>query len=161
MVNNIKIKIKPKTHLSNPKTKPSYWYCDLCKKKYAKGGKYQHLKTDFHKLNEAKKGPQGTLILLPQPRRSKNPGDYVENRLIKLITEKRLRDSFLGGTLIDDPISPSVNLLEPLIPTEYRHAPPVPKPRTKPPVPKPRTKPPVPLPRLKIIRPIKPVPTEL
>ena len=123
--------------------------------KYAKKGKYQHLKTDFQKLNEAKKGPQGPLIPLPQPRRSKNPGDYVENRLIKLIAEKRLRDSFLGGTLIDDPISPSVNLPEPLRPTEYRPAPPTT------PVPKPRTKPPVPLPRLKIIRPIKPVPTIL
>ena len=153
MVNKIKIKIKPKKDIPMPK--PSYWYCNICKKKYAKGGKYQHLKTDFHKLNEAKKGPQGPLIPLPQPRRSKNPGDYVENRLIKLIAEKRLRDSFLGGTLIDDPISPSVNLPEPFRPTEYRPAPPAA------PVPKPRTKPPVPLPRLKIIRPIKPVPTEL
>ena len=157
MVN--KIKIKPKKYIpappANPMPKPSYWYCNICKKKYAKGGKYQHLKTDFHKLNEAKKGPQGPLIPLPQPRRSKNPGDYVENRLIKLIAESRLRDSFLGGTLIDDPISPSVNLPEPLRPTEYRPAPPAA------PVPKPRTKPPVPLPRLKIIRPIKPVPTEL
>ena len=153
MVNKIKIKKKPKKDIPMPK--PSYWYCDLCKKKYAKKGKYQHLKTDFHKLNEAKKGPQGPLIPLPQPRRSKNPGDYVENRLIKLIAEKRLRDSFLGGTLIDDPISPSVNLPEPLRPTEYRPAPPAA------PVPKPRTKPPVPLPRLRIIRPIKPVPTRL
>ena len=42
MVN--KIKIKPKKYIPMPK--PSYWYCDICKKKYAKGGKYQHLKTD-------------------------------------------------------------------------------------------------------------------
>ena len=145
---DFKIKIKPKK-ISVPK--PSHWYCNICKKKYSKGGKYQHLKTDFHKLNEAKKGP---LIppappANPQPRRSKKHGDYVENRLIRSIAAKRLRDSYIGGTLIDDPISPSVNLSEPLRPTEYR---PVPKPRTKPPPA------PVPLPRLKIIR---PVPTSL
>ena len=151
---DFKVKIKPKIKYkkisANTIPKPSDWHCNICKKKYAKGGKYQHLKTDFHKLNEAKRGPQGQP--LPQPLRSKKHGDYVENRLIRLIAERRLRDSFLGGTLIDDPISPSVNLPEPLRPTEYRPAPPVPKPRTKPPVP---------LPRLKIIRPIKPVPTSL
>ena len=161
---DFKVKIKPKIKYkkisANTIPTPSDWYCNICKKKYAKGGKYQHLKTDFHKLNEAKKGPQGQPLPAPpanpQPRRSNNPGDYVENRLIRLIAERRLRDSFLGGTLIDDPISPSVNLPEPLRPTEYRPA----APPTAP-VPKPRTKPPVPLPRLKIIRPIKPVPTRL
>ena len=166
---DFKVKIKPKIKYkkisANTLPKPSDWYCNICKKKYAKGGKYQHLKTDFHKLNEAKKGPQGQPLPAspanPIPRRSKKHVDYVENRLIRLIAERRLRDSYLGGTLIDDPISPSVNLEEPLRPTEYRPPPPVPKPRTKPPIPKPRTKPPVPLPRLKIIRPIKPVPTEL
>ena len=152
---DFKVKIKPKIKYK----KISDWYCNICKKKYSKGGKYQHLKTDFHKLNEAKKGPQGQPIPAPpanpQPRRSKKHGDYVENRLIRSIAARRLRDSFLGGTLIDDPISPSVNLPEPLRPTEYRQPPPVPKPRTKPPAA------PVPLPRLKIIRPIKPVPTRL
>ena len=43
-----KIKIKPK---KDEIPKPSYWYCDLCKKKYTKKGKYQHLKTDLHKRN--------------------------------------------------------------------------------------------------------------
>ena len=108
------VKIKPKKISVDTLPKPSHWYCNTCKKKYSKGGKYQHLKTDFHKLNEAKK-----------------------------------------GSLIDDQISPSVNLPEPLRPTEYRPPAPVPKPRTKPPAA------PVPLPRLKIIRPIKPVPTSL
>ena len=156
---DFKVKIKPKKISVDTLPKPSHWYCNTCKKKYSKGGKYQHLKTDFHKLNEAKKGPQGQPLpappVNPQPRRSKKHGDYVENRLIRSIAERRLRDSYLGGTLIDDPISPSVNLPEPLRPTEYRPAPPVPKPRTKPPAA------PVPLPRLKIIRPIKPVPTRL
>ena len=160
---DFKVKIKPKIKYkkisADTLPKPSDWYCNICKKKYAKGGKYQHLKTDFHKLNEAKKGPQGQPLpappVNPQPRRSKKHGDYVENRLIRSIAERRLRDSYLGGTLIDDPISPSVNLPEPLRPTEYRPPPPVPKPRTKPPAA------PVPLPRLKIIRPIKPVPTSL
>ena len=110
----IKPKIKPKKISVDTLPKPSHWYCNTCKKKYSKGGKYQHLKTDFHKLNEAKK-----------------------------------------SSLIDDQISPSVNLPEPLRPTEYRPPAPVPKPRTKPPTA------PVPLPRLKIIRPIKPVPTRL
>ena len=157
---DFKVKIKPKIKYKKISADtiptPSDWYCNICKKKYAKGGKYQHLKTDFHKLNEAKKGPQGQPLPAPpanpQPRRSKKHGDYVENRLIRLIAAGRLRDSYLGGTLIDDPISPSVNLPEPSRPTEYRPAPPVPKPRTKPPVP---------LPRLKIIRPIKLVPTRL
>ena len=161
---DFKVKIKPKIKYkkisANTIPTPSDWYCNICKKKYAKGGKYQHLKTDFHKINEAKKGPQGQPLpqpANPQPRRTMNPGDYVENRLIRLIAERRLRDSYLGGTLIDDPISPSVNLPEPLRPTEYRPAPPapVPKPRTK------NLKKPVPFPRLRIIRPIKPVPTIL
>ena len=160
---DFKVKIKPKIKYKKISVdtipKPSDWYCNICKKKYSKGGKYQHLKTDFHKLNEAKKGPQGQPLpappVNPQPRRSKKHGDYVENRLIRSIAERRLRDSYLGGTLIDDPISPSVNLQEPLRPTEYRPPAPVPKPRTKPPAA------PVPLPRLKIIRPIKPVPTRL
>ena len=156
---DFKVKIKPKKISVDTLPKPSHWYCNTCKKKYSKGGKYQHLKTDFHKLNEAKKGPQGQPLPVPpvnpQPRRSKKHGDYVENRLIRSIAERRLRDSYLGGTLIDDQISPSVNLPEPLRPTEYRPPAPVPKPRTKPPTA------PVPLPRLKIIRPIKPVPTRL
>ena len=156
---DFKVKIKPKKISVDTLPKPSHWYCNTCKKKYSKGGKYQHLKTDFHKLNEAKKGPQGQPLPVPpvnpQPRRSKKHGDYVENRLIRSIAEMRLRDSYLGGTLIDDQISPSVNLPEPLRPTEYRPPAPVPKPRTKPPTA------PVPLPRLKIIRPIKPVPTRL
>ena len=160
---DFKVKIKPKIKYkkisADTLPKPSDWYCNICKKKYSKGGKYQHLKTDFHKLNEAKKGPQGQPIPAtpanPQPRRSKKHEDYVENRLIRSIAARRLRDSYLGGTLIDDQISPSVNLPEPLRPTEYRPPAPVPKPRTKPPTA------PVPLPRLKIIRPIKPVPTRL
>ena len=156
---DFKVKIKPKKISVDTLPKPSHWYCNTCKKKYSKGGKYQHLKTDFHKLNEAKKGPQGQPLPVPpvnpQPLRSKKHGDYVENRLIRSIAERRLRDSYLGGTLIDDQISPSVNLPEPLRPTEYRPPAPVPKPRTKPPTA------PVPLPRLKIIRPIKPVPTRL
>ena len=111
---DFKVKIKPKKISVDTLPKPSHWYCNTCKKKYSKGGKYQHLKTDFHKLNEAKK-----------------------------------------GSLIDDQISPSVNLPEPLRPTEYRPPAPVPKPRTK------NLKKPVPFPRLRIIRPIKPVPTRL
>ena len=106
-----------------------------------------------------KKGPQGQPLPAspanPQPRRSKKHGDYVENRLIRSIAERRLRDSYLGGTLIDDPISTSVNLPEPLRPTEYRPPAPVPKPRTK------NLKKPVPFPRLRIIRPREPVPTIL
>ena len=148
MVN--KIKIKPKKDIPMPK--PSYWYCDLCKKKYAKKGKYQHLKTDFHKLNlqnqsPCPQGPQG-LPGLPGQRRCKNPEDYVENRLIKLFAENRLKNLFVGGTLLDDPIS-ATNLPEPLRPTKYKPKRPVPKPR----------KIPIALPRL--IRPIKPVPKSL
>ena len=81
---DFKVKIKPKIKYrkisANTIPTPSDWYCNICKKKYAKGGKYQHLKTDFHKINEAKKGPQGQPLpqpANPQPRR--NPGDYVEN----------------------------------------------------------------------------------
>ena len=107
----IKIKIKPK---KVPMPIQSYWYCDLCKKKYSKKGKYQHLNTDFHKRNLQK-----------------------------------LKNSFVGGTLLDDPIT-ATNLPEPLRPTKYA---PKPKPRTK------NLKKPVPLPRL--IRPIKPVPKRL
>ena len=125
---DFKVKIKPKIMHKKIPT-PSDWYCNICEKKYVKGGKYQHLKTDFHKLNEAKKGPQQpTPPAKPQPRRTMNPEDYVENRLIQSIAERRLRDSYLGGTLIDDPISPSINLPEPLRPTKYK---PVPKPHTK------------------------------
>ena len=116
MVN--KIKIKPKkvpAPPANPMPKPSYWYCDLCKKKYSKKGKYQHLKTDLHKRNLQNQGPQGPLLPLPGQRRCRNPEDYVENRLINSFAEKRLRDSFVGGTLLDDPIS-ATNLPEPLIP---------------------------------------------
>ena len=118
--------------------KPSYWYCDLCKKKYAKKGKYQHLKTDFHKRNLQNQGPQG----LPLPglqgqRRCKYPEDYVENRLIKLFTENRLKNIFVGGTLLDDRIS-ETNLPEPLIPTKYKPKKPVPKPRSQGPIALPR-----------------------
>ena len=121
MMNKIKIKIKKEI---KPKKVPmpmpiqSYWYCDLCKKKYSKKGKYQHLNTDFHKRNLQK-----------------------------------LKNSFVGGTLLDDPIS-ATNLPERLRPTKYA---PKPKPRTK------NLKKPVPLPRLLIrpIRPIKPVPKSL
>ena len=162
---DFKVKIKPKIKYkkisADTLPKPSDWYCNICKKKYSKGGKYQHLKTDFHKHNEAKKGP---LIPpdppanpppnppVPKPRKSKKHGDYVENRLIRSIAAKRERDSYLNDTLMDNQISTSVNLPGPLRPNEYRS---VPKPRTKPPAA------PVPLPRLKIIRPIKPVPTSL
>ena len=131
MVN--KIKIKPKKDIPMPK--PSHWYCDLCKKKYAKKGKYQHLKTEMHKCNLRNQSPGGRAY-------------YVENRLIKSFEENRLKNSFVGGTLLDDPIS-ATNLPEPLRPTKYKPKRPVPKPR----------KIPIALPRL--IRPIKPVPKSL
>ena len=115
--------------------KPSHWYCDLCKKKYAKKGKYQHLKTEMHKCNLQNQSPGGRAY-------------YVENRLIKSFEENRLKNSFVGGTLLDDPIS-ATNLPEPLRPTKYKPKRPVPKPR----------KIPIALPRL--IRPIKPVPKSL
>ena len=93
-----KIKIKPKPHLpAKPLPKPSYWYCEICEKKYAKKGKYQHLKTDTHKRNEGKIGPAVQRI-------TKKSEDYVENRLKKLIKQKILNESFVGGTLLDDPI---------------------------------------------------------
>ena len=48
---DFKVKIKPKIKYkkisADTLPKPSDWYCNICKKKYAKGGKYQHLKTDF------------------------------------------------------------------------------------------------------------------
>ena len=118
-----KIKIKPKKV-----PKPSYWYCDLCKKKYSKKGKYQHLKTDFHKRNLQHQSPCLPLPGLQGQRRCKNPEDYVENRLIKLFAENRLKNLFVGGTLLDDPIS-ATNLPEPLRPTKYKPKRPVPKPR--------------------------------
>ena len=146
-----KKKIKPKKDISIPK--PSYWYCDLCKKKYAKKGKYQHLKTDFHKRNLQNPSPHLHQLPLPLPlqgqRRCKNPEDYVENRLIKLIAENRLKNSFVGGTLLDDPIS-ATNLAEPLRPTKYKPKRPVPKPR----------KIPIALPRSPRMRPL-PMPTAL
>ena len=128
----------------------SYWYCDLCKKKYSKKGKYQHLKTDFHKRNLQNQSPCLPLPGLQGQRRCKNPEGYVENRLIKLFAENRLKNSFVGGTLLDDPIS-ATNLPEPLRPTKYA---PKPKPCTK------NLKKPVPLPR-RLIRPIKPLPKRL
>ena len=109
-----KIIIKPKKV-----PKPSYWYCDLCKKKYSKAGKYQHLKTDFHKRNLQNKSPCLPLPGVQGQRRCKNPEDYVENRLNKLFAENRLKNSFVGGTLLDDPIS-ETNLPEPLTPTKYK-----------------------------------------
>ena len=117
--------------------KPSYWFCDVCKKKYAKKGKYQHLKTDFHKRNLQNPSPRGHLPLqlqlqlpLQGVRRCKNPEDciYVENRLIKLFAENRLKNSFVGGNILDDPIS-ETNLPEPLTPTKYKPKRPVPKQR--------------------------------
>ena len=100
-----KIKIKPKLHLpAKPLPKPSYWYCEICEKKYAKKGKYQHLKTDTHKRNEGKIGPAVQRI-------TKKSEDYVENRLKKLIKQKILNESLVGGTLLDDPTIE--NLAEP------------------------------------------------
>ena len=152
MVN--KIKIKPKKDIPMPK--PSYWYCDLCKKKYAKKGKYQHLKTDFHKRNLQNQSPcpQGLPGQphpgLPGQQRCKNPEDYVENRLIKLFAENRLKNSFVGGTLLDDRIS-ATNLPEPLRPTKYKPKRPVPKPRRR------RDTKPIALPR----SPMRKIPTAL
>ena len=122
MVNKIKIKLKKDL----PIPISSYWFCDVCKKNYAKKGKYQHLKTDFHKRNLQNPSPRGHLHPLPlqRVRRCKNPEDYVENKLIKL---------FVGGNILDDPISDS-NLPQPLAPTKYK---PIPKPRRKRLVPKP------------------------
>ena len=153
-----KDKIKPK---KVPMPIQSYWYCDLCKKKYSKKGKYQHLKTDFHKRNLQNQSPCLPLPGLQGQRRCKNPEGYVENRLIKLFTENRLKNSFVGGTLLDDPIS-ATNLPEPLTPTKYKPKRPVPKPRSykpKRPVPKPRSRlrSPIALPR----SPIRKMPTAL
>ena len=58
MVN--KLKIKPKKDIPIPI--PSYWFCDVCKKKYAKKGKYQHLKTEMHKCNLQNPSPGGRRI---------------------------------------------------------------------------------------------------
>ena len=127
----------------------SYWYCDLCKKKYSKKGKYQHLKTDFHKRNLQNQSPFLPLPGLQGQRRCKNPEGYVENRLIKLFAENRLKNSFVGGTLLDDPIS-ATNLPEPLRPTKYKPKRPVPKQRSR-----------SPIALLRLIRPIKPVPKSL
>ena len=120
---------------------PSYWFCDVCKKKYAKMGKYQHLKTDLHKRNLQNKSPGGLPGLgHPGPLKiaKRNPEDYVENKLIKLFAENRLKNSFVrGGNLLDDPIS-ETNLPEPLTPTKYKPKRPVPKPRRRPPIALPR-----------------------
>ena len=96
---------------------PSYWFCDVCKKNYAKTGKYQHLKTEMHKCN----------LQNPSPGGGRNRAYYVENRLINLIK---------GGNLLDDPIK-DTNLPEPLTPTKYKPKKPVPKPRSRVRVPKP------------------------
>ena len=141
------LKIKPKKNVP----KPSYWYCDVCKKNYAIKGKYQHLKTEMHKSNLKNPSPGGHQHLnpLPRVRRCKNPEDYVENKLIKSFAENTLNNLFVGGNILDDPIS-DTNLPEPLTPTKYKPKRPVPKPRS-------RLRAPIALPR----SPIRKMPTAL
>ena len=143
------LKIKPKKNVPIPK--PSYWYCDVCKKNYTIKGKYQHLKTEMHKSNLKNPSPGKHQHLNPSPgvRRCKNPEDYVENKLIKLFAENTLNNLFVGGNILDDPIS-DTNLPEPLTPTKYKPKRLVPKPRS-------RLRAPIALPR----SPIRKMPTAL
>ena len=143
------LKIKAKKNVPIPK--PSYWYCDVCKKNYAIKGKYQHLKTEMHKSNLKNLSPGKHQHLNPSPgvRRYKDPEDYVENKLIKLFAENTLNNLFVGGNILDDPISDTY-LPEPLTPTKYKPKRPVPKPRS-------RLRAPIALPR----SPIRKMPTAL
>ena len=67
----------------------------------------------MHKSNLKNPSPGG----LPRVRRCKNPEDYVENKLIKLFAENTLNNLFVGGNILDDPIS-DTNLPEPLTQTK-------------------------------------------
>ena len=99
----------------------------------------------MHKSNLKNPSPGG----LPRVRRCKNPEDYVENKLIKLFAVNTLNNLFVGGNILDDPIS-DTNLPEPLTPTKYKPKRPAPKPRS-------RLRAPIALPR----SPIRKMPTAL